>query len=282
MKILGAVLLVMTLGGCDKLKSIAGTDADGGTSSSSSSSSSGGGILSFLDKDFEGEITMLLSTKAKPEDDRPLVMGLKKPKYRVDMPPHGASMPAQNVSVILDIPAKKATTLMHASKTAMVLDLDQLKNMKGMLPSMAGTTTPSAPTQPNAAPPTFTNTGKKDTVAGYTCDIWMMTSSDGKKGEACLAEGITWVDFGALGGLTSLGTFSNEANHFPLRFISYDAKGVEESRVEAQKIEKKKLDDAEFVVPADYKVMDMAAMMNGLMGGGGKPGMFAPPQPKQH
>lgn len=276
MKTLGAVVLSFValsgLGGCDKLK---GKDADGGATSSSSSSG-GGGILSFLGSDFEGEITMLVSSKKSPQDTKPLVMGLKKPKYRVDMPPHGASTPAQNVSVILDIPAKKAMTLMHASKTAMVIDLDQLKNMKGQLPSMPGSTTPSAPSQPNAAPPTFTNTGKKDTVAGYTCDIWTMTSSDGKKGDACLAEGITWVDLGAIGGLTSLGVFASEANHFPLRFISYDASGVEESRVEATKIEKKKLDDAEFVVPADYKVMDMAAMMNGMMGG--KP----PVPPRQH
>ena len=267
MKILGVVLAVLALGGCDRLKGASGSDAG------ASSSSGGGGLLSFLGSDFEGQITMQLSTKAKPQDDKPLVMSLKKPKYRVDMPPHGASKPAENVSVILDIPAKKATTLMHATKTAMVLDLDQLKNMQGQFYGMAGGT-PSAPAQPNAPPPTFTNTGKKDTVAGYTCDIWTMTSSDGKKGDACLAEGITWVDLGAVGGFTSLGVFASEANHFPLRFISYDAKGAEESRVEATKIEKKKLDDSAFVAPPDYKVMDMAAMMNGMLGG--KPGAVAP------
>ena len=61
-----------------------------------------------------------------------------------------------------------------------------------------------------------------------------------------------------------LAAVATEANRFPLRVVSYDAKGAEEMRMEVVKVEKKKLDDTRFVVPADYRVVDMTQMMNGL------------------
>jgi hypothetical protein len=62
-------------------------------------------------------------------------------------------------------------------------------------------------------------------------------------------------------------------NRVFLRLVSYDAQNVEQTRMEATKIDKKKLDDSRFVVPPDFQVVDLAAMFGGLPGmGTGKPG----------
>src|SRR4029077_17002037 len=111
--------------------------------------------------------------------------------------------------------------LMHARKQAMVIDLDKAK--QGGLPGFGGAGagkpgTPSAPTDK----PSIEKTGKKDTVAGYSCEIWKITPKDGTHAEACLAEGIKWID------ITDLGVHSPEMaaaaaltdlNHFPLRLV---------------------------------------------------------------
>lgn len=270
-KLFIGIAILATLAGCDKL-GLAKKDADGGTASSG-----GGGLLSFLDKSFEGDITMMMkNAKSAPKT---FTMGMKSPKFRVDAGPELAPdnpMMSQGVALILDPPAKKAYALITAKKQAVVIDLDKAKTMK--LPQMNGRPgTPSAPSAP-PEPPKIEDTGKKDTVAGYTCEIWKITEKDGKHAEACLAEGIKWMD------LTDLGMQNPEfaaaaalsgMNHFPLRLVSYDAANVEQTRMEAQKIEKKSLDDAHFAVPPDYQVIDLQAMMGAMMGGAGSahPGM---------
>jgi hypothetical protein len=88
-----------------------------------------------------------------------------------------------------------------------------------------------------------------------------LTHDNGKHSELCLADGIAWID------LSDVGFQSPEiaaaaavagVNHFPLRVVVTDASGAVESRMEATKVEKKKLDDASFAVPPDYQVTDMA------------------------
>lgn len=273
-KVLIAFACVAALSGCDKL-GLGKKGADGGTTGASG----GGGLLSFLDKSFEGDITMMLKNAKSPA--KTFTMELKSPKFRVDAGPELAPenpMMAQGVALILDPPAKKAYALITAKKQAVVIDLDKAKGMK--LPTMGPGGRPSAPSAPSTPPepPKIEDTGKKDTVAGYTCEVWKITEKDGKHSEACLAEGIKWID------LTDLGMQSPELaaaaaisgmNHFPLRVVSYDAANVEQTRMEAQKIEKKSLDDSRFAVPPDYQVIDLQQMMGAMMGGMGsaRPGM---------
>jgi hypothetical protein len=69
-----------------------------------------------------------------------------------------------------------------------------------------------------------------------------------------------------------------DANHFPLRVISSE-NGVETERMEATRCEKKKMDDARFVVPPGYQIIDLAAMLQGFGGLGGPPGSGRPPFP---
>lgn len=250
--------LALLSSGCDKLK--------GALSKGDAGASGSGGILSFLGTDFEGEITANVTSKSAsaaqkgPSGPMSVVFGIHKPKFRIDA--SGSGTPSGGI--IIDPQQKKAWTLIPAQKMAMVLDFDKMKAMKGQIPGLpnAPKTAPGAP----ATPPKIDKTGKTEVVAGYSCEIWNITSET-TKAEACMAEGITWVD------LTDLGFASPEftaaavasgANHFPLRVVAYDAKGAEQTRMEVTKVDKKKLDDARFVVPPDYRVVDMAQMMGGL------------------
>lgn len=260
-------LLALGLGGCDKLKSAIGKDGD-------ASAPSGGGVLSFLGSNFEGEITMAMTSKTKPMKGGPaqIVFGIKKPKYRMDMTGGPGDAAKQTGTLLVDLPTKKGHMLIHPQKMAMVIDFEKMKNMPkgqtipGMPATPKGTTVPSQP-------PKVEKTGKKETIAGYECEIWNVTS-ESQKAQICAAEGISWIDIGDLGMSSpemTIAAVASEANRFPLRAITYDAKGAEEMRMEATKIEKKPLDDARFVVPPDYKIIDMSAMMGGLGAPGGMP-----------
>lgn len=265
-----SVVVALTLAavgvtGCDAIKKISKRDDAGAKDSP-------GIVASFFGSDFEGEITMLMTNKRSAGKTGPqqVVFGIKKPKYRIDTQGHAADDPMNGGTAILDVSTKKGYMLIHPKKMAMVLDLEQLKNMPkgqaipGLPPPPKGVPT-TAPSQP----PTVEKTGKTDVVAGYTCEIWKVTS-DGKRSEICAAEGITWIDIGDLGLSSpeiSVAAVTSGANRFPLRVVFFDAankRGVEEEfRMEATKVDKKSLDDSRFTVPPDYKIIDMSQMMKG-------------------
>jgi hypothetical protein len=267
-----ALVALAVLGfGCDRLGlGLGKKDADGGAAASGGT----GGLLSFLDKSFEGEIAMnaIDSTGGVKGAPKTFVFGIKSPKVRIDASGDvapGNPMLAQGVSLIIDPPAKKAYALLPPKKQAVVIDLDKAKSMKmPTLPTAPGRPAAPAPTQPTT-PPKIENTGKKDTVAGYQCEVWKITEPDGKHADACLADGITWIDltgFGMQSPVIAAAAGLSAINHFPLRLVSYDARNVEQARFEATKIDKKKLDDSRFVVPPGYQIIDMAAMMGAFMG----------------
>jgi hypothetical protein len=277
---------LLSLSACDKLKGAMGKDDDGGAAPASAGGGGGGGVsgaLSFLGGDFEGELTIVTTSKKQPARGGPqqMVFGIKKPKYRIEASggaPGGNPALAQSGTFIIDLPAKKGYALNHPQKTAVVLDFDKMKQMSP--PGTPGGT-PGTP----STPPTIEKTGKKETIAGYTCEIWNVTS-EGKKTEICAAEGLTWIDLGDLGWSSpevTVAAVATEANRFPLRMITFDAAGAEDTRMETTKVEKKALDAASFEVPPGYRVIDMAAMMRGFGVPGGMPGMpsgiphFAPP-----
>jgi hypothetical protein len=258
--------------GCDKL-GLGKKGADGGAS--------GGGALSFLDSAFEGEVSMNVSSKpssptAPKEAPKALVLGLKTPRVRIDAGAElapGNPMLAGGVAFIVDPPAKKGYALINAQKKAVVIDFDKAKG--GFKPPTGGGGGPSTPGH-TEEPPKIENTGKKDTIAGYTCEIWKITSKT-SHAEACLAEKIKWIDFTDLAvqspSFAAIAAVS-DFNHLPLRIVSFDDKNVEEGRIEVTKIDKKKLPDNHFAVPPDFQVVELSALLGGLMGGppGGVPG----------
>ncbi len=268
---LSFVALAASTTGCDKL-GLGKKDGDGG--------STGGGLGSIFDSTFEGEVTMNVSSKpssptAAKEAPKSLLLGLKTPRVRIDAGPElapGNPMLAGGVAFIVDPPAKKGYALINAQKKAVVIDFDKAKG--GFKPPTGPGGGASGPGH-TEDPPKIENTGKKDTVAGYTCEIWKITSKT-SHAEACLAEKIKWID------LTDLAVQSpsfaaiaavSDFNHLPLRIVSFDDKNVEEGRMEVTKVEKKKLPDNHFAVPPDFQIVELNALIASFMGGppGGLP-----------
>ena len=279
--LLAATTASMTMG-CDKL-GLGKKDGDGG------STSTGGGLGSIFDSTFEGEITMNVSSKpsspGSPAKEAPksLTLGLKTPRVRIDagadLAP-GNPMLAGGVAFIVDPPAKKGYALINAQKKAVVIDFDKSKG--GFKPPGGGGGAPGSPGHAED-PPKIENTHKKDTIAGYTCEIWKITSKT-SHAEACLAEKIKWIDFTdlvvqspAFAAIAAVSDF----NHLPLRIVSFDDKNVEEGRMEVTKVDKKKLPDNHFSVPPDFQIVELNALIAGFMGGppGGPPGGAIPGGP---
>jgi len=274
---------------CDKL-GLGSKGSDGGVTTGAPGANPAAGVLSFLGGTFEGEITMNMAgrpgAKTGPQT---MVFGIKSPRVRIDgIEGIGGNSPAlgQGGAFIIDPPQKKGFILMPAKKMAMVIDFDKAKSLGlGGAPGKAG----AAPATP-AEPPKIEKTGKKSVIAGYECEEWKVTSKD-SRAELCVAEGIKWIDLGDLGMASpevALAAAAGDANRFPLRLVAFDAKGVETTRMEATKVEKKTLADTQFVVPPGYQVIDVGALMGGFgQGGAGKgppglpPGLppgFVPPQ----
>jgi Domain of unknown function (DUF4412) len=120
----------------------------------------------------------------------------------------------------------------------------------------------------------FVRTGKTETIAGHTCEIILIKDKKTNKtnSEVCVAKGLG--AFMATGDMGRPGQRAEPAwvkqfreqfkeGGFPLRTIMRHDDGSEETRMEVTTVEKKRLDDALFTVPADYKKFDMAEMMRG-------------------
>jgi hypothetical protein len=117
-------------------------------------------------------------------------------------------------------------------------------------------------------------TGKTDTVAGYPCEVVVIKNkkTDKTNSEVCVAKGLGYFmamgDMGRSGQRTEPPWMKQFREHFkdggfPLRTIRRNDDGTEDTRMEVTKVEKKRLDDGLFTVPADYKKFDMAEMMKG-------------------
>jgi hypothetical protein len=114
--------------------------------------------------------------------------------------------------------------------------------------------------------PKVTSTGKIETIAGVTCQHWLI----GDKMDMCLAQGL-----GYFGGVSSgiLDKVQNpamrekfkaqldanpefakfaEGGAFPLKIVNIE-NGQSKTIMEVTNVERKSLDDSLFTVPADYK-----------------------------
>ena len=266
--------------GCDKL-GLGKKDGDGGSTSSG---------LSIFDSTFEGEVTMNVSSKpssatAAKEGPKSFLVGLKTPRVRVDAGPDlapGNPVLAGGAALIIDPPAKKGYALVNAQKKAIVIDFDKSKG--GFKPPSLGPGGPSGSAS-NEEPPKIENTHKKETIAGFTCEVWKITSKT-SHAEACLAEKIKWIDFTDLAvqspSFAAIAAVS-DFNHLPLRVVSFDDKNVEEGRMEVTKVDKKTLPANHFAVPPDFQVVELNAFIASMMGAppggvpGGPPGGFGAP-----
>lgn len=269
-----AAVSISSLGGCDKIKSAMGRGDDGGAKTDPAA-----GPLAALDS-FEGEIG--ISAKGKSvSSGAPVAVTLlvKNGKLRVDVPPGIKGGESLKGYGLLHSAEKKLYFVDDAKKQAIMIDLNHAgDHMKGMTPP------PSHPGAPPSPPPKVTKTGKKDTVAGMKCEEWEIAdATNGKKADVCIAEqGASWFHM-PLTGIPTEHAWAAEimdGKHFPLRFVGFEKDGTEDGRVEVTRIDKKPMAAPQFEVPADYKIVDLAQMMQGLGGPGGMPSGMPPHMPK--
>ncbi|HEX7602854.1 MAG TPA: DUF4412 domain-containing protein [Polyangiaceae bacterium] len=222
---------VLFTAGCKGLRS---SPADGGTSG-------GGGFMSALATlvGFEGEIDFSITMPGPAST----TLKMKGDKMRMEFGGIAGAAAGTSGATIVDGAAKKTYTLMPATKEYLETDLSALPSS----PPAAGTPKAKA-----------TNTGRTDKVAGYSCDIWTITSPGLKvDSELCVAHGLTFLAMG-VGPFAGLGTGGDawgealNGGGFPLRMRVFDTPGHEMMHMEATRVEKKSEPDSLFEIPAGY------------------------------
>ncbi len=116
----------------------------------------------------------------------------------------------------------------------------------------------------------FTNTGKRQVVAGIECEVYNF-SDDTTEGMVCNTRGMGAFLF-AGGGAPGRGmsVWEREAvnnEFFPLKITSKNINSGSTLMMEAERVEEKRMNDADFEVPADYKVVEGFGGKDGKIGG---------------
>ncbi|HRC42784.1 MAG TPA: DUF4412 domain-containing protein [Nitrospira sp.] len=112
-------------------------------------------------------------------------------------------------------------------------------------------------------------TGKTETIAGYSCEIWRITDKDQHrlKSRVCVAKGFGkaatfWADPKDARRSSQPGWMRQlaEEGGFAIRSMQYGEAGKESMRMEVTSIDKKSLDAGLFAFPADWAKQDMSAI----------------------
>lgn len=203
---------------------------------------------SALAQGFEGALTIRMQAERGME----MQQLIKGDKVRTEMGARG-----QEGVMIMDGGAQTMTMIMPSEKMYMVMDLK------------AG---PGRPAQRQGETPKITKVGTSETIAGRTCDNFLV--GDEQDMEVCAAKGLGFYMSGRnpMGGRSPMGRvpdFHQEAimreykdGFFPLR-ITRVAGGKREVMMEVTRIEPRPLDAALFAVPAGYQQMNMPGGMPG-------------------
>jgi hypothetical protein len=238
-----------------------GQPSNNSASAPSATSSSGAG-------DFEGTIAMKMTGEDQKGAEMTYFLKGRHTRIETKM----GDKPEGQAVMLWDLEGAKITTLMPARKMYMTMDLKQTaEDLEEMKKSKGEEKTKF---------PTLTDTGKQETIAGYTCEHWLM--GDKQEMDMCVAKGLGYFGMGGqsrggLGGLKNL-AFSPkllaeaaahpewvkflEGGAFPLKLTAMED-GKVKMYMEATRIERKTLDDSLFTVPPDYKELNMGNLTGG-------------------
>ena len=251
------MMALVSMAGCK-------TGAQGGSSNSGGGgSSSGSGGSKGSTGDFEGVIKTTMSFEGK---GIPVVYYVRPDRVRTETT--APERPDAPFVVIMDYTNGKAMSLMPGQKSYMTTDFAEVMKAAG---------------QGEDAPlPKLTATGQKETIAGYTCEHYLV--GDQQNMDICVAKGLGFFGIGGSGTKTGgLGdlmysskmkekTAANpewskflEGGAFPLK-MNVTEGGKTTMSSEVSSIERKKLDDSLFTVPADYKEMKVPGGMGAVPG----------------
>jgi len=200
----------------------------------------GPGIISALASlvSFEGDIEMSM-------DYGTLVPGASLPAITTTFTIKGDKIRVQSKGLagfvtISDMSAKKTWMLDSSAHTYTEIDMAAL----------------SATTASAKPPAKVKKTGRTDKVAGYACDVYELDDAT-MRTETCVASGLSMMALGLSGpfGAFTKGNdgWSEVLSHgFPLRITMLDASGKPMMKMEATRIDKKSVPDADMRVPPGY------------------------------
>lgn len=239
-----------------------------GGESSNESSASKPAAASPAAGTFEGTIAMKMESELGKGME--MVYFLKGSRTRIET--SVPNLPATSGVMLWDLEGGKLTTLMPATKTYMTMDMKKTaEEVKDATKGMK-----NAPYDEKF--PKITPTGKEETIAGYTCEHWLM--GDSQEIDMCIAKGLGYFGTGGTAGGGGLGALKDlvfgpkllaeaeahpewkkllEGGAFPLKF-TVSEEGKVKMSMEATKIEKKPLDDSIFTIPSDYHEMKYPVM----------------------
>lgn len=182
--------------------------------------------------------------------DSSMIMNVKGQKARIDLP-------ASQMSSIVDLKEGKMYTLDHRQKQVMVISLDDLKKAADL----------SGQSKDGQAKPTVTKTGKAEVIRGYKCSEYeIVGAGENPATIRCWitedvddAEMETFRSFGdRLGGFLGLEGAQKPKGMMIRSESKMNVAGRSVSSAsEVQSIKRDSIADSVFVLPSDYKLMEM-------------------------
>src|SRR5580692_465047 len=177
---------------------------------------------------FEGEIDLKAQSADPSRPSQNINMLVHNDRIRLDSIPgtDAASLLGGNAYLLLRVADKKLDVVAVPRKQVMELDLNNAENLKNL--AKGASPSGSRPSANNAEPPPkLTKTETKETIAGYPCEDWEVTSAKDhkKKASLCVASLATSFFHLSLPSLPGEYGFAQElidGQHFPLRVIGYD------------------------------------------------------------
>jgi Domain of unknown function (DUF4412) len=189
---------------------------------------------------FEGRIALKLTgDNGAPHD---MEYQVKDNKFRFEAPNNRG----QSAAIIIDPSNQKMLILMSAQKMYM-------ERPMGAVAPMARPSQQAA-----AAHATVTASGRKETIAGYQCEHYLVTDDQGNTVDACLAHGLgsfmSPPSGNPMAGQASPNDWSSKIGKdvFPLKVTKGD-----KTLLEVTKIEKASLDPSLFAPPEGWRKFDM-------------------------
>ena len=223
---------------------------------------------------FEGKIEMTMTASNSKDKPQVMVYTVRSDATRIDLK-------GQPISMIYNLPKHESLILMHEQKMYMTKVIEPSD-----IPAKEGKESDRDAKPEHASD--IEATGKTETICGYTCNQFLV--KDGKNlTEMWLAEGLgsfMGMGSGGTGGGGGMGGMfgkkkSNAAaaakwetvlkgkGGFPMRVISHDSAGKDTFKMEATKVEKGGVTNADFTAPAGYSKFQMPNLGDMLKGIGG-------------
>lgn len=187
-------------------------------------------------QDFEGSVSFRVTGQENVQSIKYLTKG-----NRIRLEAQEGEM---QVVILMDVGAQSVMMVMPAAKMYMEMPADMGSD------------------GPEDLPTDFRMTGKKETILGYPCEQ-IVIRQEKSETEAWVTKGLgkfLQAGFPARSSSAVMKRIEEELvqkGYFPLRMIMRAADGSGEVRMEATNIEKSKLGDDLFSVPAGYQKMSM-------------------------